>query len=369
MWYTPQHGFSCALGVLAVPIALAAGVRARPMAILLAGCLLGASLAFNPLLGAAFCVVYGVHRSSRTHSRRARRSRAVLRHAIAVVPVVLALALVYVERGRRRRGRRRCTSGSGASRATRTLLTFLLQFGPHPDPDGRRILADSGPRSLATLWPAIAGVDARDSDHASRDADRGSVLGRLQRRQSVLRDGAGAGRLWLRAAATPGFDRLAVGRSLRRRADRTADDGRSTRTTRRTSTNRHLWRDAERARGANVPFDPATEYRWTLIITPERMGGARVDSIEHAPQRGRAGRTGRARSRDLEPHSDVCRAAHGHAATRCRCCARPAYAERNQTASKASTPGADPRLAWQQARRWASTTCMSTTPSARRIRR
>jgi hypothetical protein len=33
-------------------------VRAKPAAILMAGCLLGASVAFNPLLGAAFCVVY-----------------------------------------------------------------------------------------------------------------------------------------------------------------------------------------------------------------------------------------------------------------------------------------------------------------------
>src|SRR5205814_4075731 len=60
MWYTPHHSVSCALGLLAMPVAIAAGVRARPSAIVLAGAALAASLAFNPLVGVVFCAVYGL---------------------------------------------------------------------------------------------------------------------------------------------------------------------------------------------------------------------------------------------------------------------------------------------------------------------
>ncbi len=104
MWYTPQHGFSCALGLLSVPVALAAGARARPMAIALAGCALGASIAFNPLLGAVFCAVYGITVLVDTWTTRATIS-ALFMHAIAVVPVAVGARVVYVEPGRRRRQR------------------------------------------------------------------------------------------------------------------------------------------------------------------------------------------------------------------------------------------------------------------------
>ena len=91
MWYTPQHGFSCALGLIAVPVAITAGLAASRAAILLSGCALGASVAFNPLLGAAFCGVYGLAVLADLVSRRGN-VRDLLRHGLAVMPVALALA-------------------------------------------------------------------------------------------------------------------------------------------------------------------------------------------------------------------------------------------------------------------------------------
>jgi hypothetical protein len=128
MWYTPQHSFSCALGLVGVWLATAAGVRARAAAILLAGCALGASVAFNPLLGAAFCLVYGVTVVADLVRQRLPFA-AVLRHALAVLPVGAALGWAAFNQ-----------VGDGAGSALHfgfwgparnaTLLTFFLQFGP-----------------------------------------------------------------------------------------------------------------------------------------------------------------------------------------------------------------------------------------------
>jgi hypothetical protein len=128
MWYTPQHATSYALGLLAVPAALAGGVRARPSAILLTGLALGASLAFNPLVGAVFCGVYGL--AIAADWLRARASFAVLlRHALAVIPVLIAYAWCTLNQ-----------VGEGAAQALHfgfwglarngTVIVFLLSFGP-----------------------------------------------------------------------------------------------------------------------------------------------------------------------------------------------------------------------------------------------
>src|SRR5262249_59725501 len=60
LWYTPHHASSYALGLLVMPIAIAAGVQASASAVLMAGCALGASTALNPLVGAVFCGVYAL---------------------------------------------------------------------------------------------------------------------------------------------------------------------------------------------------------------------------------------------------------------------------------------------------------------------
>src|SRR6185295_7870852 len=90
MWYNPQHSFSFALGLVAVPIAIWGGVLSPLSAIALAGGALGASIMFNPLLGASLCAVYGFTMLVVFLSGRARMPD-LLRHGLAVVPVVLAL--------------------------------------------------------------------------------------------------------------------------------------------------------------------------------------------------------------------------------------------------------------------------------------
>jgi hypothetical protein len=45
MWYNPQHSFACALGLVALPVAIVSGVRARTSAIILAGLGLGLAIA------------------------------------------------------------------------------------------------------------------------------------------------------------------------------------------------------------------------------------------------------------------------------------------------------------------------------------
>ena len=61
MFYTPQHGLSCALGLLALVPVMFTGAAA-PLAIdrSSAGLLLGLATTINPFLGAAFSLIYGL---------------------------------------------------------------------------------------------------------------------------------------------------------------------------------------------------------------------------------------------------------------------------------------------------------------------
>ena len=155
MWYTPQHSTAYALGLLAIPVALVAGVRARPAAIALAGLALGASLAFNPLVGAFFCAVYGA-----TVFLDAVRSRArigqLLMHGLAVLPVLLAFGWCTLNQ-----------VGDGAAAALHfgfwgpathsTAIVFLLSFGGLLAPMAAGMWPDRR-AALTTIWPAIIGV-------------------------------------------------------------------------------------------------------------------------------------------------------------------------------------------------------------------
>src|SRR4029079_16822729 len=90
MWYTPQHALACAFGLLAIPAAIAAGVRAHFAAIVLVGMALAAAVVFNPLVGAIFCAIYGV-----TIVIDGARQRAgvacVLKHGVAAAFVAAAV--------------------------------------------------------------------------------------------------------------------------------------------------------------------------------------------------------------------------------------------------------------------------------------
>ena len=91
MFYTPQHGMSCALGLLALVVPSVGGAALTPAAAGVAGLLLGLSTAFNPFLGAAFCAVYGLSVVADLVVNR-RPLRSVPVHALAALPPILAVA-------------------------------------------------------------------------------------------------------------------------------------------------------------------------------------------------------------------------------------------------------------------------------------
>lgn len=344
MWYTPQHGFSCALGLLVVPIALGSGARARASAILLAGCLLGASVTFNPLLGAAFCAVYGV--TILADAIRIRASiGAIARHALAVLPVLAALAWCSVNEVGEGAGDVLHLGFWGPARNA-TVLTFLIQFGPLLIPMAIA-LWPAGQRSFASMWPAIAGTTLAIvlMHFVTLTVDQfwvGFRAGNLFLVTAPALVAYGLVRLW-----TAGFIRLAwgvvavvtiVGLPT------TVIDAYNTQDV----TNRHFWRDAERARGTTVPYDPATEYRWTLAVTPEewqalawiRSNTAPTAVVQAEPVvRGRE-------TWSLIPTFAERRMASGNALA---LLARPLYEERNQKI-KEIYASSDPQTAWQQAR-------------------
>jgi hypothetical protein len=155
MWYTPQHAFSCAMGLLAVPIAIWGGFRARRAAIIAAGCLLGASLAFNPLLGAAFAAVYGSAILA-DGVRQGSRPSDWARHSLVVLPVAAALAWCTLNQvGDGAPGVLHIGFTEPASNAT--LLNLLLQLGPILIPISLAVWLGS-PAPVRMLWPAISGL-------------------------------------------------------------------------------------------------------------------------------------------------------------------------------------------------------------------
>jgi len=155
MWYTPQHSMSYALGLVALPVAIAGGVGATLPAIVVAGLALGASVAFNPFVGGLLCVVYAL--AVLGHWWRVRTSFAlVLRHALAVGPVMAALAWASINQVADGAGGTLHVGPYGPA-ANAPLLAFALSFGPLliliiigllPN---RRV-------ALARVWPALAGA-------------------------------------------------------------------------------------------------------------------------------------------------------------------------------------------------------------------
>jgi hypothetical protein len=280
MWYTPQHGFSCALGLIAVPVALHAGAGVRLPAILLAGCALAGSLAFNPLLGAAFCLVYGVT-ALVTATATGSLVRHLLRHAVSIIPVTAAVAwCVWQE------------VGAGAGDALHigfwglarnaTLVVFLLQFAPLLALMVPALWLDAGiPRSALT--PALTGVLAATllMHFVALTVDVAWVGFRAGNLFFVLAPaiaGRGLGGLWAaeyrRTAAATVAVVLGAGLPTTIVDAYNAQD----------VSNRRLSRDAERIRGTPVAFDPANEFHWTVLVTPAQQEA--LDWIRvHTPAR------------------------------------------------------------------------------------
>lgn len=89
MWWTPQHGMSCALGAIAM-LAASRWATLGARGALLIGLALGLSVTFNPLLGAMFCAIYGLTVAADLLTGRMRVATAAVA-AVATIPVGLAL--------------------------------------------------------------------------------------------------------------------------------------------------------------------------------------------------------------------------------------------------------------------------------------
>jgi len=128
MYYTPQHGLSCALGLLAVTLVAAAGAAASLPSVVLAGLLLGGATLLNPFLGMAFCAIYGLSVIADALVRR-RSVRTILPHAIAAVPPVCAAAWGVFNVMSDGAGQALTVGWAGHARHA-PALTLMLSLGP-----------------------------------------------------------------------------------------------------------------------------------------------------------------------------------------------------------------------------------------------
>ena len=105
LWYTPQHAFACALGLVGVLAAAVTGARSSSGGIWLAGTALGLATCFNPLLGAMFSLIYGLGVLADSVNRP-RPVWTLLRHAQAAFPVAWRLVGGRSTRSRKAPARR-----------------------------------------------------------------------------------------------------------------------------------------------------------------------------------------------------------------------------------------------------------------------
>ncbi len=153
MWYNPQHSMSAALGLLAMPVAGAAGVAAPVGAIALAGLALALSTTLNPLVGGLFSLVYGS--VILADSLRARQMRALVRHAIAAV--VVGVAVMWCIANDMVEGAADVVIyGFGGLARNSPVATLALSLGPLLIP---ALVALWPPTKLPRrVWPSIAGM-------------------------------------------------------------------------------------------------------------------------------------------------------------------------------------------------------------------
>lgn len=140
MFYTPQHGLSCALGLLALVTAAFGGARARLAGIAATGVLLGLSATVNPFLGGAFSLIYGL-----AIVADAVRSRppvlSLLRFAVSAIPPAMALAWGTWNSMGEGAGEAVTLGWAGHARNA-PVVTLLMSLGPVLVP------------SVAGFWPS-----------------------------------------------------------------------------------------------------------------------------------------------------------------------------------------------------------------------
>ncbi|MBS1817811.1 MAG: hypothetical protein JSU08_07775 [Acidobacteria bacterium] len=155
MWNTPQHSMSYALGLTALPVAIVAGLSADMLAILVAGVALGASVAFNPFVGALICAVYGLTILGEWWRVRGSFAR-VLKHGLAVIPVVAALGWASLNQVADGAGSTLHFGMYGPARNA-PAIAFALSFGPLLVPMVLGWLRNADV-PFSRVWPATAGV-------------------------------------------------------------------------------------------------------------------------------------------------------------------------------------------------------------------
>jgi hypothetical protein len=153
MWYNPQHSMAAALGLLAMPIAGAAGVAAPFGAVAIAGLTLALSTTFNPLVGGLFSLVYGAVICA--DALRERQFRALMHHVVAAAVVILAV-MWCVTNDMVEGAADRMIYGFGGLARNSPIATIALSLGPLLIP---AILALWPPERLPRhTWPSIAGM-------------------------------------------------------------------------------------------------------------------------------------------------------------------------------------------------------------------
>jgi hypothetical protein len=97
LWYTPQHAGACALGLVALVIAIGAGPAAPLAALAAAGLAIGAALTFSPLLGGLFAVIYGLSVIARAIAENGLGGaiRLTVRHALVAAMAAAAVAALF----------------------------------------------------------------------------------------------------------------------------------------------------------------------------------------------------------------------------------------------------------------------------------
>jgi hypothetical protein len=128
MFYTPQHGLSCALGLLALVPVMVTGATAPLRSTLVTGLLLGLATTINPFLGAAFSLIYGLA----VLADAVRTRTPVLRlatHAAAAVPPALAVLWGTLNTMAEGAGEALTIGWVGFAR-NRPVLTLLMSLGP-----------------------------------------------------------------------------------------------------------------------------------------------------------------------------------------------------------------------------------------------
>lgn len=153
MWYNPQHSMAAALGLMAMPVAGAAGAGASRGAIALAGLALALSTTFNPLVGGLFSLIYAAVVVA--DALRARQWYAPLRHASAAM--LVGAAVTWCIANDMVEGAAGVVLyGFGGLARNSPIATIALSLGPLLLP---ALLALWPPTKLPRqAWPCVAGT-------------------------------------------------------------------------------------------------------------------------------------------------------------------------------------------------------------------